>query len=519
MVTIRNSKICSLSLLSVTFLVILSACSNSNNSNPGAATTDTGFEGEWREHECDLATPDGLLEEEFRCGTFIVPKNWDSPGEERRSFEVAVLKARDGTSKPDPLVFFGGGPGAWNLEGPLPDRANYMSPLSETRDIVFFDKRGGGLSDPNLFCHEYFDQFLQAYSVVADGKADADAVLVGLQDCHTRLTSNGIDGSHFNSYQIAADIAALMRSLAYDTYNLYGGSYGALEVQVMVREHPEGIRSFILDSPTIPERSAITSAAFERSLGVLFDTCDASISCSTLYPDLRTNLTDAVNQLNDIPHYSPVTMPDGSTQDVYVTGDRLLVGLHQALYRADLIPLLPLFISNTAAGNMSFLDSFVPQLLQTGGWDWGLYAATLCAEEVPFYDAQSIADARRQLDSLFADPVYYFFTYVRSNMCDDWQVATRPEIEIKPVISDIPALVLSVEYDPITPPADGEQAASNLSSGQYFLFRGLGHGVLRSNAGGPGQLSCPQQVVTQFLDDPELAVDGSCVDELPGAFD
>lgn len=516
---ISYTKTLTMGLLWITGFVGLSACSDSSDSTPGLGTTEAVFQGEWQEHNCEMTIPEGRSEGDFLCGTFVVPANWDFPGEETRSFEVAVLKARDGTSKPDPLVFFGGGPGSWNLEGPLPARANYLSSVLESRDIVFFDKRGGGLSDPNLFCPEYYDQFLQAYSVIADVKADADAILEGLQDCHTRLTSNGVDVSHFNSYQVASDIAALMRALAYDTYNLYGISYGSLEVQVMVREHPEGIRSFILDSPTITERSSLTAADFERSLGVLFATCDASISCSNLYPDLRMALSDAVSQLNEVPHYSPVTMPDGSTQDVYVTGDRLLVGLHQALYRAELIPLLPLFISNTAAGEMSLLDSFVPQLLQTGGYDWGLYAATLCAEEVPFYDAQLISNAREQLDPLLTDSVFYFFTYVRSNMCNDWHVATRPDIEIKPVISDIPALVLSGEYDPITPPSDGEKVASNLSKGQYLFFQGLGHGVLNGDTAKPGQLSCAQKVLIQFLDEPESQVNGSCVEELPGAFE
>jgi pimeloyl-ACP methyl ester carboxylesterase len=91
------------------------------------------------------------------------------------------------------------------------------------------------------------------------------------------------------------------------------------------------------------------------------------------------------------------------------------------------------------------------------------------------------------------------------------------------VASDIaalmPALVLSGEYDPVTPPTDGAQVASNLSMGQYLLFNGLGHGVLRGDIARSGQLSCAQKILFQFLDEPELVVDDSCVEELPGAFD
>ena len=45
------------------------------------------------------------------CGTFAVPENRALVGGHTISLRVAVLPARDGGTKPDPLVHITGGPG------------------------------------------------------------------------------------------------------------------------------------------------------------------------------------------------------------------------------------------------------------------------------------------------------------------------------------------------------------------------------------------------------------------------
>src|SRR5688572_4856625 len=48
-------------------------------------------------------------------------------------------------------------------------------------------------------------------------------------------------------------------------------------------------------------------------------------------------------------------------------------------------------------------------------------------------------------------------------LCNEWPVdPTAPDFN-EPVQSEIPALVLAAQYDPITPPATTERVAENLS--------------------------------------------------------
>lgn len=473
----------------------------------------------WEEHSCRIPIPEGLAATDFRCGALTVPADWDAPNGSMISFEVAVLISSGGA--PDPLVFFGGGPGVWNLQSYLQAQSTTaLAPIANERDIVFFDQRGNGLSEPGLSCPEVDERTLEAYSQIIDARGDAEAFLAGYRQCHARLTGAGIDLSVFNSYQLARDVSALMDALGYTDYNVYGISYGGRQAQVLVRERPDGIRSLILDSTTMPEISfgAAWAPNFERSLDVLFDQCAASAACSGANPDLRQSMITAVDLYNETAHYSPTVLEDGTPQDVYVTGDRFAGGLQTALYRAEFYSVLPTVISTAAAGVTTLIDAFVPNLVATGGIDRGLYASMLCAEEIPFDTEESLRAPLAELTSQFAQPLFEINGGYFIEMCDIWQVPARPAVETEPVVSDIPALVLSGEFDPATPPAYGEKAAANLLNSQYFLFRGIGHGVLRSEVAEDG-VTCSQQIMLDFLDDPQATVDGSCTEALTGPFE
>jgi pimeloyl-ACP methyl ester carboxylesterase len=424
-------------------------------------------------------------------------------------------------SKPDPFVFIGGGPGAWNLEGYLPTHAvTVLAPINEERDVVFFDQRGNGLSSSSLACPEYTEIAPQRYALILDNVEDAEALLPPIQDCYTRLSGEGINLSNFSSYQVASDIAALLSALRYESYNLYGISYGGHQAQIMMRDHPERIRSVIIDSSSMPEidTNVTLGASFERSLDLLFDACSASSTCANSNPGVKDKLVGLVKSLDEVPHYSPIYQADGKVLDVYITGGRLLGGLHSALYQANLLPLLPSVITATAAGNMSLLDAFVPQIALPDSLDQGLFYSVHCNETIPFVVEGSVEDSLQQLDPNLGAVRLEFNTALMFGACDLWHVTPRPPIAVESVKSDIPTLILSGEFDPISPPTQWGKAQENLTKGQFFVFSGISHGVLRSNTANGDELSCAGQIVMDFLGDPLVSVDGSCAEELPGPF-
>jgi hypothetical protein len=82
-------------------------------------------------------------------------------------------------------------------------------------------------------------------------------------------------------------------------------------------------------------------------------------------------------------------------------------------------------------------------------------------------------------------------------------------VENQPVRSDVPALVLAGEFDPITPPAWGEMVAANLQNSAFLVFPGEGHGVSLSE--------CGRSAAITFLNDQQVADPSvECIDDLTG---
>ena len=74
----------------------------------------------------------------------------------------------------------------------------------------------------------------------------------------------------------------------------------------------------------------------------------------------------------------------------------------------------------------------------------------------------------------------------------------------EPVMSDVPALVLSGDLDPVTPPTWGESVVKSLKNGRHITVPGTGHGVVGT--------ACGQKLIRNFLDDASAAsLDTSCV--------
>ena len=68
----------------------------------------------------------------------------------------------------------------------------------------------------------------------------------------------------------------------------------------------------------------------------------------------------------------------------------------------------------------------------------------------------------------------------------------KPEVTA-PVMSDVPALLLAGEYDPITPPSWADTAAATLRHSEVYHTRGTGHAVITRGA-------CVRKLIGTFLD-------------------
>ena len=92
-------------------------------------------------------------------------------------------------------------------------------------------------------------------------------------------------------------------------------------------------------------------------------------------------------------------------------------------------------------------------------------------------------------------------------MCKVWPKGNVPADFHKALATNVPALILEGEFDPVTPPRYGEEVVKTLPNGRLFTLRGQGHNVI-----GAG---CMPKLFTQFIEKADAkALDGACLDKL-----
>ena len=158
---------------------------------------------------------------------------------------VAKYPASLPEKRPDPVVYLAGGPGDI---APLEINGFVAAGFIRDRDIYVVSQRGTMFSEPALTCAADDDFARELLALRFYSEATKRAHLAATEACHRELAATGADLSVYNSTESAADFADLRKVLGYETWNVYGMSYGSYLAQTLMRDHPEGIRSVVLDS-------------------------------------------------------------------------------------------------------------------------------------------------------------------------------------------------------------------------------------------------------------------------------
>jgi len=436
----------------------------------------------------------------FDCGYVVVPLRHANPDGPTIRVPVAVRRAAGGAA--DPLLLAQGGPGGDAFEV-FSILIQPNSALSTSRDIVIFNQRGTPYAEPELTCPE--TEAALADILVADSEEGERLSNEAMAACYARLRAEGIDLSAFNSLENAADVPLVARALGYDEYNFYGVSYGTLLGLHLMRNHPEGLRSVILDSvaPTDVNFLAQVAASEDRVFGEVFAACAADAACAAAYPNLEERFYDLVRRYDENPVDLTLTDPEtGEEYDTFLDGRGLRTVLFQLLYVPRMAAVLPSLIADIEAGDLRYLEAMWPLLVFDQLVAEGMYNSVICAEDAdidldavpldglrPEIVATAVEDLRRILDG-----------------CARWPVEPLPASVDAPVVSDIPTLLLSGRFDPVTPPVFAQAAAAGLSNATVLVDPTAAHGVaFRSE--------CVNGIILDFLADPNATPNSSCLAE------
>jgi pimeloyl-ACP methyl ester carboxylesterase len=440
--------------------------------------------------ECPFAKPSSHV---IECGVLSVPESRASSASRLIELQVAIVYSSDDNPAPDPIIYLEGGPGGAAIANVLGQGVAFSNLLRE-RDLIVLDQRGTGFSEPWLGCPE-LDRL---------GAVDPDdtvAALEAISSCRARLIAEGIDLAAYDSAENAADVEDLRRALGYAGWNLYGISYGTRLALTVLRDHPDGVRSAVVDAvlPLEADFYADEPLHAQRAFDLVIAGCGAQAECGSAFPTLDTHLWELIARLDATPQ--PLELKGGD--HALLSGGTLLEILFLAMYSAEVIPYLPAIIELAYGGDYEFFQIVVDALNGTSLVSYGMYYSVMCADEIAFSSREVLAAAAASVEPAVART---FGSGVVFDVCELWKVPASPSIENDAVVAATPALVLSGEYDPITPPVYAERVAAALSAAQSFVLADQAHGASVS--------ACGQRLVADFFRDPASSVDASCVEAL-----
>ncbi len=484
---------------------------------PGPVTTEEdptnpvdGYEPLFHPGPCPFEIPPGT---DPRCGRLTVPEDRDEPTGRLIELAVAIFPANSEEKYP-PVVYLEGGPGGDALDTLSFSYHARFGFLDQERTVIVFDQRGVGHSTPSLACPDLLDLTYDLLDEDLPIEEYAARGLAVVNRCKEGWLPEGVDLSRYNSAESATDVADLRVALGHEEWDLYGVSYGTRLALTVMRDHPEGIRSVILDATYPPEVDGVAMIlpGAHRSFSELFGACASDTKCSSTYGDLESLLFSTVDRLDADP--AEIWVVDFRTLEGYpalLSGEMLLDLVYQGLYSDLIIPVLPQLVADVSQGEYFKAQALLSLILTNQAYfSVGQFLSVQCHEEVPFSDP-ALVSARAaeysRLAPLIAGALVQSEAAFR--FCREWGAGAADPIENQPVESNIPTLVLAGRFDPITPPEFGQRVARNLGNSWYVEFPTLGHGVASSDW-------CTRSITLAFLDDPSTRPDNSCVSDMSG---
>jgi pimeloyl-ACP methyl ester carboxylesterase len=377
--------------------------------------------------------------------------------------------------------------------------AKAMAAGLHTRDMLVFDQRGTGSSDP-LGC-----QALERF--------DSITLALAFQRCAEEI---GPARGAFTTQESVQDIESLRRAAGYEKLVLYGTSYGTKVALEYAERYPQHVEALLLDSVvpiTGPEPFAIPT--FEALAPVLRALCSDGV-CRGITANPLADMTRLIAKLRVRPlagsvydglgHRHDTTLDEVGLLDILRAGDlnpalrALLPAAVKSALHNDPDPLLRLqalsegLIPNVPSAQTAAADEeggealFVATTCEESLFPWQRTAptSTRLAEATSFLQAQPAAD--------FAP--FDARTALRQSLvtaCDGWPDASAAPPAPQP-LPDVPTLILSGAQDLRTPTSGAEQVAALIPDAQVEVVPFTGHSVVGSDLTG-----CAANAVSAFF--------------------
>jgi pimeloyl-ACP methyl ester carboxylesterase len=415
--------------------------------------------------------------DDFQCAKVTVPLDWKKPA--GATIQIAGTRLPAQHDKIGSLLVNPGGPGASGIDYAKAARQAFGEPVLRNYDIVGFDPRGIGQSDPvKCLSDSQLDEYTAADQTPDDQAEIASAVADVKQFAAACERGTGPLLKHVDTLSTVRDLDVLRAVLGDDVLSYHGASYGTYIGAWYAQTFPWRVGRMVLDgaidpSVTSKEYSAGQAEGFSRALKAFVQDCQSQSDCP-----LRGTLQQGIAQVGtlvDRADSKPLRTKDPKRP---LTQALMVTGIAQALYATQLWPALTIGLTKALEGNGSALLVLADSYLERDknghfGQTISANPAIVCLDvPEPRTPEQIAADAA---DLQVRYPPLGGTIGWGSLGCSQWPlkaVMPRKELTAK---GAAPILVLGTVDDPATPYEWAEALASQLSSGRLLSWEGTVH--------------------------------------------
>lgn len=460
----------------------------------------------------DEESQDAFGKRDVQCARLEVPLDYAKP--DGRSIIVGLLRrpAEEAAQRIGSLVINPGGPGASGMASASNLAADIKgSPVAKRFDIVGFDPRGIGASEPRVRCLDDAEWDAERLEPVP-GSTPQDVAREETEnrDLATKCTErSGADLlANVGTRDVVKDMDVMRSALGDEKLTYLGYSYGTRIGTAYAEAFPGSVRALVLDGAIDPQADPVTEAigqikGFEEAFDAFVKWCVEQDECA-----LGKSAADADKRLDEL--------AAGAKATPITVGDRKLsytdigVAIAAALYSEQAWETL-----NTALTQLADSDGETLLLiadLYLGRGKNGKYSGTFdantaitCVDEPRVTDRAVVTEQINKIvaavgtDSLLLDtepplPVL--------DVCAFWPapVTSQPH---QPAVPGLPqVLVVSTTGDPATPYQAGVALAKALG-GRLLTYEATQHtAFLQGN-------DCVDDAGTKYLVDLQLPPDGT----------
>jgi pimeloyl-ACP methyl ester carboxylesterase len=447
---------------------------------------------------------------EAKCATVDVPLDRANPGLGKIPIFVRFVRHTGSGPVGDPIFTTEGGPGYSVNENDWQAYVKFgFAKLRAHHDFVFIDQRGVGRS--------------RAIDCPSVQKGITGDMFTAVGQCAAHL---GAAANDYGSGDVALDIDAVRAALGINTFEFYGASYAAVDVQAYASRFASHLHAIVLDSPVkivdVDDLSRSTPPAIVRAISLV---CRRSAGCSADQPAPRATLSWLARRLRHHPVVGVGIASTGQRHHLRVTEATLawrlmtssfpptvyteIIAAAAALKSGDDVPLLRL-AANTAG---PLVGPFIGDRSSApSAFSGGDNFARFCTDTTFPWSKDAPIDLRRQqfesVKAGLAPNTFAPFSVgawlsgspvgpLGPDACVTWPApapSVPPAIPAGTTFPSIPTLVLSGDLDINVPTADARDVAKLFPDARFIELAGSGHHTLFSFRSG-----CSQALVQRFL--------------------